>query len=389
MASKHKKIQKLIDSITTTGKEQTIKLDTSRGLVMRVGKTGNKVFYYYYKDYENKWRKHKIGIYDKTGVKGYWLDRAIDEADKLRLEFKAGKDPRKQKQAMRKKKNLILRNFLDNEYYPYIEVEHKACYFTKSAIEFNHQALMHKQIDKITNKDLDNFQRQRKQGSDNFKPIGNAAINRAISVLVAALNKAVEWELIPAHSISKRKRLKTPKSAGKIFTDTELKKLYDVLDTRKGYFPVIIRVLLNTGLRPNEAYCLTWNETVDLKNKIIMVKKEQAKNGIARIVPMNDATYRVLKEWKKQKKHKVFVFPNPKKTGCITKMQKSWYRLIKDAKLGYFRIYDCRHTVASRMLNNGGTLKSVSAVLGHSSLAITEIYLHTTEQGKREAINLL
>ena len=392
MANKHKEIQKVINSITVTGKEQEIRLDTGRGLVMRVGKTGRMVFYYYYKDYKNKWRKHKIGIYDPTGVKGYWLDRAIDEADKLRLNFKKGTDPRKEKKIIQKENLLILRNFLNEEYYPYIEVEHKAWKQTKSIIEYNHTDLMDRQIDKITTRDIDKFQRLKKQGklkkNVQGKKAGNAVINRAIGVLVAALNKAVEWEIIPAHAIGKRKRLRT-ESAGKIFTDDDLNKLYMALSTRKGYFPVLIRVLLNTGLRPNEAFNLTWDETVDFKNENVIVKKEQAKNGIARKVPMNDAVYEVLCQWKKERTHKVFVFPNRAKTAGIVRIQKSWNRLIKDADLPHYRIYDCRHTAASRMLNNGASLKQVASVLGHSSLAITEHYLHTTEEGKREAVNLL
>ena len=397
MANKYKEIQKLIDSIAATGKEQTIKLDADRGLVMRVGKTGRKVFYYYYKDYDRKWRKYKIGIYDKTGVTGYWLERAIDEADKLRLEFKIGKDPRKEKakvkeksKVKKKEEDLILRNYLDKVYYPYIKDEHKAWFHTKKIIEYNHADLMHKRIDQITNMDIDNFQRERKHGTDNFKPVGNATINRAISVLYVALCKAVKWELIPAHSVDKRKSLRTDKSAGKIFTDDDLDKLYSALDARKGYFPVLVRVLLNTGMRPNEVYCLKWGETVDLKNRQIIVKKEQAKTGIARIVPMNETVYKELCQWKKHKKaHETFVFPNRAKTGGIVRIQKSWIRLIKDAGLDWHRIYDCRHTVASRMLENGASLKQVASVLGHTNLATTEIYLHTTEQGKREAVNLL
>lgn len=50
--------------------------------------------FYYYTDADNKRRKHKLGMFDPTGVDGYWLERAIAEVEELRVNFRKGVDPR-------------------------------------------------------------------------------------------------------------------------------------------------------------------------------------------------------------------------------------------------------------------------------------------------------
>ena len=97
MKTKYRKLQKQLESIPVKtiikkGKqeavEQEIKIDGEKGLVLRIGKTGRKVFSYYYTDTDKIRRKHKIGLFDPTGVEGYWLERAVAEAEELRVNFR-------------------------------------------------------------------------------------------------------------------------------------------------------------------------------------------------------------------------------------------------------------------------------------------------------------
>ncbi len=54
------------------------------------------------------------------------------------------------------------------------------------------------------------------------------------------------------------------------------------------------------------------------------------------------------------------------------------------------RFHDLRHTAASLMLMEGEELKTVSQILGHSTIAITaDIYIHIVEAQKRTALNRL
>ena len=48
-----------------------------------------------------------------------------------------------------------------------------------------------------------------------------------------------------------------------------------------------------------------------------------------------------------------------------------------------------RHSFAVNILNNGANIKTVSSLLGHSSLQMTEKYIHAIDKLKEDAINSL
>lgn len=134
-------------------------------------------------------------------------------------------------------------------------------------MEWNFGCFMKKRIDKITQKDMGIWQGKKKLGKlregkreqyRDGQPSALATINRAVGVLSATINKAVERKLIEVNQIRGRRKLKTPRTASKFMTDEEIVNLYNVLNKQKGYFPVLVRLLLNAGLRPKEAIPQTW-----------------------------------------------------------------------------------------------------------------------------------
>ena len=56
---------------------------------------------------------------------------------------------------------------------------------------------------------------------------------------------------------------------------------------------------------------------------------------------------------------------------------------------GGFRLYDNRHTAATRMLHSHADMGSVADVLGHSKKTMLEIYDHSTAESRRRAVEKL
>jgi integrase len=54
-----------------------------------------------------------------------------------------------------------------------------------------------------------------------------------------------------------------------------------------------------------------------------------------------------------------------------------------------FRLYDCRHTFASRAVEQGINLVTLAAMLGHANLKMVMRYAHPSENEKQTAVNML
>ena len=65
-----------------------------------------------------------------------------------------------------------------------------------------------------------------------------------------------------------------------------------------------------------------------------------------------------------------------------------YYRLLKDADIGHFTFHALRHTFATRALERGMDYKTLSAILGHYSVAFTmDTYVHSMDEHKRHEMD--
>ena len=149
----------------------------------------------------------------------------------------------------------------------------------------------------------------------------------------------------------------------------------------------IILLFYTTGIRLAELVGLD-DQDIDFVNHQLKVNGKRNKQ---RIVPFGEELEQALKAYMGQRdeqplKRDAALFLNDK--GCrITRAQ-----VERIVKAGLSRVttmkkrspHVLRHTFATAMLNNGAGLESVRKLLGHESVATTEIYTHTTfEQLKR------
>lgn len=162
------------------------------------------------------------------------------------------------------------------------------------------------------------------------------------------------------------------------------------------------------GLRRGEVLGLQWSD-IDWRNKIIHVRHNMTddglttpKSGEARTVPLSDAMAKVLKEQRKRQQRFMeklwdqyhrseFVITYD--DGSLIKpraLSKNFAAVLKKAGLKPVRFHDLRHTAASLMIHEGVELKTISEILGHSSITITaDIYGHIIEEKKKEAAQKL
>lgn len=180
------------------------------------------------------------------------------------------------------------------------------------------------------------------------------------------------------------------------FTDSEYNSfVYDCLH-HPGVYSGAFLFLLNTGLRVGELIALQRFPDLDLKNKTITVNGTYYDGRIyppktkasIRTIPLNSKAYNIILQ---QNITSNFLFTNSNGDIINYRSMLECYRyLLKRCGISQCGMHKLRHTFATRLLNSGADIKTIQALLGHSSASITmNYYLHPDVKQLRSAVNLL
>jgi integrase len=148
-------------------------------------------------------------------------------------------------------------------------------------------------------------------------------------------------------------------------------------------------IMLEQGPRPDELLSLP-HANVDLQNHHFTIWDNSAEGkskNAHRKLKMTPTVYEIFK--RRCAKPGTWVFPSPKLDGPRTTLQKAHERVVKGKrnKAGKYeggcgfhcRIYDMRHTYATRFACAGGNLPVLSRILGHADLSMLMRYVHPSQ----------
>lgn len=154
---------------------------------------------------------------------------------------------------------------------------------------------------------------------------------------------------------------------------------------------LIISMLYQTGMRRAEIVGLTDGD-IDLKEGVIRVFGKRRKE---RAVPIGERlcseieAYQEVRQGFESPEH--YLLTMVKRDGSIGQMEaQSVYQMVRRrmgevSTLKKHSPHVLRHTFATTMLNNGADIRSIQTLLGHSSLAATQVYTHTTFEQIQQA----
>jgi len=216
--------------------------------------------------------------------------------------------------------------------------------------------------------------------------ISNSSVNRKISSLKAYYKFLLKTKQITASPLLKHKALKSPKKIQIPFSEKELDDVLAHIIYPDGFIgsrdKLIIDLFYTTGIRRTELIHLKMNN-VDLSSNTLKVLGKRNKERILPVLPIISKQIKTYL----QERTKLEAIDNPEfffLTQKGVKLNDSLvYRLINN----YFSNVSekvkksphiLRHTFATHLLNNGADLNSVKELLGHSSLASTQVYTHSS-----------
>lgn len=190
----------------------------------------------------------------------------------------------------------------------------------------------------------------------------------------------------------------------------EQKKLEKYLLKKTNLSKLGVYLCLYTGLRIGELCALKWSN-IDLENGILTVNKTMqriqntdnnsyTKTKIIIEVPKSDTSIRdiplpkhiinLLKKYKSLNRSNLYFL-----TGNINyieprTLQNKFKKYLEKSGVENINFHALRHTFATRAIESGMDVKSVSEILGHSTVKMTlEKYVHITMEQKRKQINKL
>jgi len=205
-----------------------------------------------------------------------------------------------------------------------------------------------------------------------------------------ALNLAVEWELLETNPVARIKLFGGDNRIENVMTPEQLHQLMDTLnkvDDRRKVASQVIKFLLFTGARVNEALHARWKD-IDSENRTWTVQATNSKSKQRRSIPLNDAALAVLAELESEGKSEwLFLSCHGNGNQRMKTVNKVWQKIRRDAGLPWLRLHDLRHNFASMLVNSGRTLYEVQQILGHSDSKVTERYAHLSTATLQDAAN--
>ncbi|MBC8753653.1 tyrosine-type recombinase/integrase [Kordia sp. YSTF-M3] len=213
----------------------------------------------------------------------------------------------------------------------------------------------------------------------------NATINRKISSLKTYYKYLLKTKQVEASPLAKHKALKTSTKIQVPFSEKEMDEVLGSVRFENNFEGIrnktIIEMFYATGMRRSELINLKESD-IDYTAKTIRILGKRNKE---RIVPLLHKLETQLKEYNTQRKQ--IDVSNIDELFLTAKGNKMYpnlvYRLIND----YFSKastkikkspHILRHTFATHLLNQGADLNAVKELLGHASLASTQVYTHNS-----------
>ncbi len=242
--------------------------------------------------------------------------------------------------------------------------------------------LLKKQFKDADLRQITPMQIERFRGSLLSDGVKRSTTNRYVALLKRMLNIAIDegyLESNPARKIRMFSEADYMKQ--RVLTTDEENKL---IETCFPHTKDIVVFALNTGMRLGEILNLKW---ANVDQEAGMIKVEYTKSGKTRYIPMNQTLKGLLLELRKERQE--YVFTNPDSKDRFRDIKRSFYSGCRRAGITGLRFHDLRHTFASRLVRNGVDIGTVRKLLGHSTLLVTQRYVHTDEESMRMAVGSL
>lgn len=211
-----------------------------------------------------------------------------------------------------------------------------------------------------------------------------ATVNRELACLRAMINYFIRQDVLLKNPVSRVKFLKEDNESMRVLSAEE-ERLYLMACSQP--LRDVATIMIETGMRPEEV-CRMERRNVNLDKGYVFNPYGKTK-AARRKLPLSEKAADVLRRRLSDIKGE-FVFPGTRwgedTSRPIVKLNNGHHNAIKRAGVESFRLYDLRHTFATRAVEAGVDLVTLAALLGHSRIQMVMRYAHPTEEHQFNAM---
>lgn len=211
------------------------------------------------------------------------------------------------------------------------------------------------------------------------------SVNRKIATLRAFYKFLMGQGTLSKDPLLKIKALKTQKRLPSFVREEEMNKMLDQVvfdDTLEGHRDrLIMELFYGSGMRLAELLQLG-DKSINFKNRTLKVLGKRNKE---RVIPFSEYLVHIIKDYQQvrdkmvvKSEHGLLFVTDDGKPAYRMMVQRIVKKYLSTTSSDKKSPHVLRHTYATHLLNKGAEINAVKDLLGHSSLAATQVYTHNT-----------
>ena len=189
-----------------------------------------------------------------------------------------------------------------------------------------------------------------------------------------------------------------------VFSKQHQKKLTEYLLGNFSFSNLGILIALNTGLRIGEICALQWKD-IDIDNRLLRVtktlqrvyNKEKRETEIIitspkteeskRSIPLSNQLFKLIKPLIRILNEDYYIISNDVNSIEPRTYREMYRKVLGKCNIPYLKFHALRHTFATRCVESKGDYKTISSILGHTSITTTlNLYVHPNNDQKKSCI---
>lgn len=246
-----------------------------------------------------------------------------------------------------------------------------------------------------------------KEGMENGHPLKKSTVQNLVMLIkqvfrYAAKRKLIENSMLEIHFM--------PQAEGKrvqVFSQAEQNRLIQAILEEFSYKTFGILLCINSGLRIGELCALKWSD-IDFQGRVIHIDKTLQRIYVQdalprtkiiittpktatsiRDVPLSNKVYEIIGRFQDINREG-YVLSNEEQYIEPRTFRKFYSDFLERHEIDMHHFHCLRHTFATRCIENGADYKSVSEILGHTTINTTlNMYVHPQMEEKRKCVDLL